>query len=269
MVNVTNGKLIRLLVEDEPFDVRYGELREHERVLDLRDGVLRREVEWESPTGRPSASRSTRLVSFTHRAVAAIEYIVEAVDGEFPVVVQSELVANEDGAAASSDPRAAAALAAPLESEQYACADDPRAILVHHTRQSGLRMAAAMDHLVDGSGGHQHDPEAFPDPPGSWSPPTSRPGKPLRIVKLVAYGWSAERSAPALRDQVGGRRPGRATPAGRACSPASARTWTSSGSARTSNWRATPSSSRRSASGCFTPAGRRPRASSGRSPPRA
>src|SRR6202034_597741 len=28
------------------------------------------------------------------------------------------------------------------------------------------------------------------------------PGKPLRIVKLIAYGWSAERSAAALRDQV-------------------------------------------------------------------
>src|SRR5439155_25627458 len=26
VINVTNGKLIRLLVDDEPFDVRYGEL---------------------------------------------------------------------------------------------------------------------------------------------------------------------------------------------------------------------------------------------------
>jgi alpha,alpha-trehalose phosphorylase len=28
------------------------------------------------------------------------------------------------------------------------------------------------------------------------------PGKPLRILKLIAYGWSAQRSAPAVRDQV-------------------------------------------------------------------
>ncbi len=46
VVNVTNGKLIRLLADDEPFDVRYGELRCHERVLDFRAGTLRREVEW-------------------------------------------------------------------------------------------------------------------------------------------------------------------------------------------------------------------------------
>src|SRR4051812_48758633 len=34
-INVTNGKVFRLLVDDEPFDVRYGRLIAHERVLDL------------------------------------------------------------------------------------------------------------------------------------------------------------------------------------------------------------------------------------------
>src|SRR4029450_5228021 len=51
LVNITNGKIIRLLVDDEPFDLRYGQLRSHERELDLRDGVLRRTVEWVSPAG--------------------------------------------------------------------------------------------------------------------------------------------------------------------------------------------------------------------------
>src|SRR5690349_24243768 len=44
IINVTNGKLIRLLVDDEPFDVRYGQLLRHERVLDLRGGTLHREA---------------------------------------------------------------------------------------------------------------------------------------------------------------------------------------------------------------------------------
>jgi len=35
VLNVTNGKIIRLLVDDEPFDVRYGRLLVHERELDL------------------------------------------------------------------------------------------------------------------------------------------------------------------------------------------------------------------------------------------
>jgi alpha,alpha-trehalose phosphorylase len=74
MINVTNGKVIRLLIDDEPFDLRYGTVERHERVLDLRDGVLRREVQWVSPAGQAVMVRSTRLVSFVQRAVAAILY---------------------------------------------------------------------------------------------------------------------------------------------------------------------------------------------------
>src|ERR1700732_3313077 len=70
VINVTNGKLIRLLVDDEPFDVRYGELHAHQRVLDFRDGVLRREVLWRSPAGRTVKVSSTRMVSFTQRSIA-------------------------------------------------------------------------------------------------------------------------------------------------------------------------------------------------------
>src|SRR5918999_182206 len=95
VVNVTNGKIIRLLVDDEPFDVRYGELRSHERVLDLRAGVLRRTVDWVSPVGARVRVRSTRFVSFVQRAAAAVLYEVEAVDPALRVVIQSELVANE------------------------------------------------------------------------------------------------------------------------------------------------------------------------------
>src|SRR5262249_43187703 len=52
IVNVTDAKIIRLLVDDEPFDIRYGQLRSHERVLDLRAGTLVRPVEWEPPAGQ-------------------------------------------------------------------------------------------------------------------------------------------------------------------------------------------------------------------------
>jgi len=89
IVNVTNGKIIRLLVDDEPFDIRYGKLKSHERVLDLKAGVLTRTAEWESPAHRTVRVRSTRLVSLEHRALAAILYEVEAVDGPAEIVIQS------------------------------------------------------------------------------------------------------------------------------------------------------------------------------------
>ena len=55
IVDVTNGKIIRLLVDDEPFDVRYGELHRARARLDLRAGTL----EPRPPSGaRRRASRS-------------------------------------------------------------------------------------------------------------------------------------------------------------------------------------------------------------------
>src|SRR5262245_39445702 len=89
IVDVTNGKLIRLLVDDEPFDVRYGKLLEHERVLDMRAGTLTRTAIWRSPAGQQVKVVSTRLVSLAQRSVAAIEYTVEAVDEFARVTVQS------------------------------------------------------------------------------------------------------------------------------------------------------------------------------------
>ena len=58
IINVTNGKIIRLLVDDEPFDLRYGQLHHHERVLDLQSGTLTREVEWSRPAGKTVRVRS-------------------------------------------------------------------------------------------------------------------------------------------------------------------------------------------------------------------
>ena len=201
IVNVTNGKLIRLLVDDEPFDVRYGELRVHDRVLDFRAGTLTRTTEWTSPAGRTVRVVSKRLVSFTHRAVVGISYELEPLDGPASIVVQSELVANEQLPLLSEDPRTAAALESPLESEEHQ-SRGAGAVLIHRTRRSGLRIAAAMDHVIDGTPGMSFETETSPDSARLVVTDVLEPGRRLRLFKLVAYGWSFERSLPAMRDQV-------------------------------------------------------------------
>jgi alpha,alpha-trehalose phosphorylase len=202
IVNVTNGKIIRLLLEDEPFDVRYGELRSHERVLDLRAGVLRRTVEWVSPAGKAVRVTSTRLVSFPHRAIAAIRFEVEPLgEGPTPVVVQSELVANEPVPGGGHDPRAAAAISSPLVAEQ-STAHGRRAVLVHVTKTSRLRLAAGMDHVADGPDDVETTSESEADLARVSATTEIPAGERLRFVKFLAYGWSSERSEPAVRDQV-------------------------------------------------------------------
>ncbi len=202
-VNVTNGKIIRLLVDDEPFDVRFGELHSHERILDFRAGVLHRRAEWSSPAGKRVRVSSVRMVSFVQRAVAAILYEVESLDAAARLVVQSELVANEPMPPADDDPRAAAELGAALRPEQF-YDHDARVVLVHVTKKSALRMAAAMDHLVAGPPGTETATESSRDLGRVTITADVQPGERLRVVKLLAYGWSSQRSTAALGDQVTG-----------------------------------------------------------------
>ncbi|MBR7826771.1 glycoside hydrolase family 65 protein [Actinospica sp. MGRD01-02] len=211
VINVTNGKIIRLLVDDEPFDVRYGTLVSHKRVLDLRAGVLRRDVVWTSPTGRTVRIRSTRLISLTQRAIAAVRYEVEPLDGPARISLVSELVANEELPHRHNDPRAAAMLENPLVSDLHAVGKT-RITLVHTVRHSGLRVAAAMDHTVELLSEHEgewNDPEALdvrvdsePDLGRCLVSGVVQPHQTVRLTKFVAHGWSASRSLPAMRDQV-------------------------------------------------------------------
>ena len=201
IVDVTNGKIFRLFVEDEPFDVRYGELISHERVLDLRAGTLTRRAHWRSPAGKQVRVVSTRLVSLAQRGVAAIEYVVEAVEEFARVTVQSELVSNEDQPETSGDPRVSAILEKPLEAVEHEMTERG-ALLMHRTRSSALMMATAMDHEVEVPGRVEVSTDARPDLARTTVICGLRPGQKLRIVKYLAYGWSSTRSRPALRDQA-------------------------------------------------------------------
>ncbi len=201
VINVTNGKLIRLFVDDEPFDVRYGTLLSHERVVDFRSGQLTRTAEWVSPAGGSVRITSTRLVSFTHRAIAAICYEVEPLEQSRRVTVQSELLANEQLPSLDGDPREAATLDHPLIAE-YDSAAEQAVILVHRTAKSGLRVGAAMDHQIEAAGSVQTESRGWADGGLVTASAVLQPDQRLRVVKFVAHGWSSERSLPAIRDQV-------------------------------------------------------------------
>jgi alpha,alpha-trehalose phosphorylase len=206
IINVTNGKLVRLHVNDEPFDVRYGIVHSHVRTLDLRAGTLTREVEWSSPAGNRVRVTSVRMVSLTQRALAAIRYTVEPVDEPMRLVIQSELVANEAMPDMGKDPRVAAVLESPLVSEEHVAAngDEQRVILVHRTKVSNLMLAAGMSHEVTGPEKMSVRTESAPDLGRTTVAARVAPGERLEVTKYIGYGWSSQRSRPALHDQVAG-----------------------------------------------------------------
>ena len=129
-------------------------------------------------------------------------------------------------------------------------------------------MAAGMDHVVDGPARHRDGPAESGEDLGRVTitadvePGPAAAGGQVPGLRLVEPALDARRCATRSRR----RWPRRATPAGTGCSPPSAPTWTTSGSAPTSSSRATPSCSRRCASRSSTRCRRARGASGARSP---
>src|SRR5438128_2615433 len=142
----------------EPWRIREEKLdldllAQSESVLALANGHLglRGNLDEGEPYGLPgtylNGLHELRPLPY---AEAGFEYVVEALDDRARIVVQSELVANEPMPSPDNDPRVAAALEAPLVGEDNGVRGPSAAVLVHRTGRSGLRVAAGMDHLVEG-----------------------------------------------------------------------------------------------------------------------
>lgn len=205
VLNVPSGQVIRLLVDDEPFDVRNGTLTRHEQRLDLRGGTLHREVAWTSPAGPSVRIASTRLVSLEHRSVAAVRYAVESVDAPIAVTIQSEIVGTVPQPTSHPDPRVQEALDRALE-PLGGFVLGSAATLVHRARQSGLGMAVSMDHVVSSTAAAPPEvsTEASDDLARTLVRVRLEPGERLELVKLVGHAWSGSLSVEALRDRAEG-----------------------------------------------------------------
>ncbi len=203
IVNVTNGKVIRLLVDDEPFDMRYGEVRHHERILDLRGGRLRRVVEWISP-GRAAPPAAHHAAGLVHAAL----------DRRHPLRGRGHRPAGASGGAVGAGGQRGRARALgrsargrhpgqPAGTRGAHGLRARRALLMHRTRSSKLRMAACMQNEIDCRSAHVDELDVHDDWARLSVATRLEPGERLTLTKFVAYGWSSQRSVPALRDQVG------------------------------------------------------------------
>ena len=119
-----------------------------------------------------------------------------------PVVVQSELVANEPLPSAERGPAggggARGAAARPSSSPATTSARS----LVHRTKVSGLRLAAAMDHLIDGPDGTETTSRERADLARLTITADVAPGRAAADRQVPRLRLVGQRSFAALRDQV-------------------------------------------------------------------
>ena len=194
VVNAPDGKIIKLYVDDEPFFLPTADLECFERVLDMKTGVLDRDILWETPSGKRVSIKSRRLVSFVNRHLAAISYEVKIENATAPVVISSQVVTHTTDNDDSEDPRKGQGFTWRVLQPDVFQAEGNRLVLGMTTQNSGMRIACGSDHVVETECDFTVDSQCDEDSGKVVFSVDAQPGKTIRIIKYLAYHTS--RSAP-------------------------------------------------------------------------
>src|SRR6516165_8644962 len=196
--SVTDSKIIKLFVDDEPFWLPNANLLSYDRRLNMKSGTLDREILWETPAGKQVLIASRRLISFANRHVAAISYRVTLLNAAASLVISSEMATNEPSARNGDDPRQAKAFSGRVLHQRASYSKDRRIMLCHATEKSRLTLTCAADNAMETSCPHAYKVVHTGDFGQVAFTIEARPGSPIQLTKYMVYHTSHTASAEEL-----------------------------------------------------------------------
>ncbi len=202
IVNAPDATLIRLYVDDEPFDLARATLVDYERALDMRTGLLERDVTWETGSGKRIRVHSRRLVSFEHRHVAAVSYEVTLLNAAAPIVISSELRYEDEPRPLEGDPRGSRAFAGRVLLPQGSRASGGMAILMAKTRTSRMTLACGMDHQIETDGSYDLKNLSSDERGRVVISVHGSAGHTVRLTKLLTYHSSSHDPVEELAERA-------------------------------------------------------------------
>ncbi|MGY5763952.1 glycoside hydrolase family 65 protein [Brachybacterium sp. DNPG3] len=205
MISVPDSSVMKLYVDDEPLLLSVADLLEYERSLDFREGVLRRDLVWRTPSGKRVRVRSSRMVSFPQRHLALMEMEVTMLDGAAPVAISSQVINREDmiddfghgvdgPITQKADPRKTTAFAHRVLEPLQDWHSERRLLLGFRVADSGMTLAVGADHEIACDAESEELMDTSADRGRKVVRAHLGPGQTLRVRKAVAYHSS--RSVP-------------------------------------------------------------------------
>ncbi|MFV0633787.1 glycoside hydrolase family 65 protein [Demequina sp.] len=210
IVNVPDPKIIRLYVNDEPLLLSIADLVSYSRVLDMRDGVLSRDLIWRTPSGNRVRVRSTRMVSFAQRHLAVMTFEVTLLDEEAPIAISSQMLNRQAGLDeyranpspdVIADPRKAERMEKRVLEPRLQHAEGDRIVLGYQCATSGMTLATAMEHWVDFEDDYDRVEEVEQDYAKHVFRARAKPGQTFTLTKVVSYHTSRAVPARELADR--------------------------------------------------------------------
>ena len=203
IVNATDTKIIKLYVDDEPFWLSNARMLNYDRRLNMKAGMLEREILWETPSGKQVLIKSKRFVSFQHRHLAAISYEVTVQNAHAPVVIASQMVTtHRENSKDDDDPRKAKAFKDKVLHPLMNHVQDRRVVLCHSTKNSKMMLGCGIDHALETECPHTYTGESSEEFGQIVFTIEAQPGHPIHLMKFMAYHTSHTASFEEIDDRV-------------------------------------------------------------------
>jgi len=190
IVNLHDLKIIRLFVDDEPFFLPTADLKQFTRTLNMKEGTLTREIIWEMASGKRVSIKSTQLVSFVHRHLAAINYEVTLLNSAAPVVISSEITPHRTIRGTDGDPRDTRVFREKVLNPRAKVAREMQLILGFRTRNSLMTIGCGFEHALDTSNEVTWESESSDDDGRVVFTLEAEPGVPIHLTKWMSFHTS-------------------------------------------------------------------------------
>lgn len=150
MLNVTDSKIIELIIDGEIFNMLTGEILSYRRTLDMKKGLLERKVTWRSPKGKEVYIKITRMIALTHKNLVMINYQVTPLNFNGEIKIISALNGDVRNQEALDDPRVGTAMKGQiLKLERKEQIENNISFLEQYTEKSSLILICGMKNDIN------------------------------------------------------------------------------------------------------------------------
>lgn len=188
LLNLPDCKRVEVYLEEERLDLRKGRVLSYGRTLHMDQGLVRRQVEWESEGGRRVRFSSCQLVCLRRKNLMAERITVTPLNFSGKIRLVSKLNADVENHTRKTNPLVDyGPFGRCIDPERIAAADH-RFFYQGSTKNSALTMACAAAHVCGGAAcyetGKLHAAVRYQVEAAA--------NEPVRLVKYIAYTSSLD-----------------------------------------------------------------------------
>lgn len=148
MIPLAEATEIKVFIDNHALNLETGEIQFYRRYLDMGEGILAREITWNSPGKKAADIRFERLVSFRRPNIAVFRITIIPKNSDMDIGIESLLSDGKTSSIDSFDPRVGETLKKnPLVVEEKTITDGT-CIVRCRTRNSGLALVCSMQNEV-------------------------------------------------------------------------------------------------------------------------